>query len=75
MMAPATNFDGGGVDEVDLGRAKLTAATAHDGGGSSGGRRAGRSGGGLLHGAGTMGSTREVDEMGKMREGAPAMLK
>jgi hypothetical protein len=28
MRAPATNLDGGGVDEVDLGRAKLTAATA-----------------------------------------------
>jgi hypothetical protein len=34
--APATNLDGGGADEVDLGRAKLTAATARDGGEPSG---------------------------------------
>src|SRR5512141_2190640 len=34
---PATNLDGGGAGEVDLGRAKLTAATAQDGGESSGG--------------------------------------
>nr|AAQ56579.1 hypothetical protein OSJNBa0070J19.26 [Oryza sativa Japonica Group] len=49
MRVPATNLDGGGVDEVDLGRAKLTAATARrrgrgvgcGGGGASGigGRR------------------------------------
>jgi Domain of unknown function (DUF834). len=35
--APAKNLDGGGADEVDLGRAKLTAATARDGGEPSGG--------------------------------------
>jgi hypothetical protein len=34
---PATNLDGGGADAVDLGGAKLTAATAQDGGESSGG--------------------------------------
>jgi Domain of unknown function (DUF834). len=43
-MAPATNLDGGGVDEVDLGRAKLTAATAQDGGESSGDERRPESG-------------------------------
>jgi Domain of unknown function (DUF834). len=34
---PAANLNGGGVDEVDLGRANLTAATAQDGGEPSGG--------------------------------------
>jgi hypothetical protein len=37
MRAPATNLDGGGVDEVDLGHANRTAATAQDGGEPSGG--------------------------------------
>jgi hypothetical protein len=32
MRAPAMNFDGGGVDGVDLGHANRTAATAQDGG-------------------------------------------
>nr|AAR87195.1 hypothetical protein [Oryza sativa Japonica Group]ABF98149.1 retrotransposon protein, putative, Ty3-gypsy subclass [Oryza sativa Japonica Group] len=45
--APAANLDGGGVDEVDLGRANPTAAAA-------------RCGGGWVHGAGAMESSGEA---------------
>ena len=72
MNAPATNLDGGGVDEVDLGRAKLTAASLAA---ASGDRSSGSGGGGWLHGAGAMGSSGEVGAMGKKREGVPVMLK
>ena len=53
------------MDEVDLGRANLTVATAQDGGEPSGGRSSGNGGGKRLHGAGAMESSAEVGEMGK----------
>jgi len=54
---------------------RALAATAASLAAASGGRSSGNGGGGWLHGAGTMGGTREVGEMGKKRERAPVMLK
>nr|BAD09691.1 hypothetical protein [Oryza sativa Japonica Group] len=71
----AANLDGGGVDGVALDLANPTAATARCGGEPSGGRSGGKGGGGWVHSARAMGSTREFGEMGKKREGATAELK
>ncbi len=75
MRIPAMKLDGEGAAGVELSLANPTAKTAWCGGDPSGGRSSKNSGGGWLHGAGAMGSSGEVGEMGKKREGASGKLK